>query len=86
MQECWANLKNLRKLLYENAKLHWILFWLLTDIMVLKWKKLYLVKHTEPAILEELYGITLINECAQSNTPGLLFEYIHWTLTPCIGT
>ena len=43
----------------------------------LEMKKLYLVKHTEPAILEELYGITLINECAQSNTPGLLFEYIH---------
>ena len=40
-------------------------------------KKIDLVKHTELAILEELYGITLINECAQSNTPGLLFEYIH---------
>ena len=39
-------------------------------------KKLDLVKHTELAILEELYGITLINECAQSNTPGVLFEYV----------
>ena len=96
MQECWADLKNLRKLLYENAKLHWILFCLLTDIMVwnqvrvilwckVKWtsgvlvpswneKKLDLVKHTELAILEELYGITLINECAQSNTPGVLLN------------